>query len=244
MHNHCERFELLDEHFLGVDDRLDFLAFSNHAQKPIFFRQHEMIARGRELLPGIPVLFGMEWNAPEGRHAGVVFPSVASRGRSRLCLLQSPRPARGRQRSVGGGLDGATQQHERGRSARATTRRPTTGRQPSSTAIYAPTAVQRYAASKPCTATRAWPKRWRSGTWQPTRDAPQGDWPTVCMNGAGRFPCSPTQTSTCTSRRLSTTSQWVSSTTVWSEFPRETTALAPSWPACGQAVRAPRRGSG
>gem|GEM_PF-6805374 len=119
MHNHCERFELLDEHFLGVDDRLDFLAFSNHAQKSIFFRQHEMIARGRELLPGIPVLFGMEWNAPEGRHAGVVFPSVASRGRSRLCLLQSPRPARGRQRSVGGGLDGATQQHERGRSARA-----------------------------------------------------------------------------------------------------------------------------
>ena len=74
MHNHCERFDLLDEHFGGVDERLDFLAFSNHAQKPIFFRQHEMIAWGRELLPGIPVLFGMEWNAPEGRHVGVVFP--------------------------------------------------------------------------------------------------------------------------------------------------------------------------
>ena len=74
MHNHCERFDLLDEHFGGVDKRLDFLAFTNHAQKPIFFHQHEMIARGRELLPGIPVFFGMEWNAPEGRHAGVVFP--------------------------------------------------------------------------------------------------------------------------------------------------------------------------
>ena len=49
MHNHCERFDLVDEHFGGVDERLDFLAFTNHAQKPIFFRQHEMIARGREL---------------------------------------------------------------------------------------------------------------------------------------------------------------------------------------------------
>lgn len=74
MHNHCERFDLVDEHFGGVDERLDFLAFTNHAQKPIFFRQHEMIARGRELLPGVPVFFGMEWNAPEGRHACVLFP--------------------------------------------------------------------------------------------------------------------------------------------------------------------------
>ena len=63
----------MEEHFEGVDDRLDFLAMTNHAQKPIFSEQVDMVARGREMVR-IPVFFGLEWNAPEGVHANVVFP--------------------------------------------------------------------------------------------------------------------------------------------------------------------------
>jgi hypothetical protein len=73
MHNHCERPELLEEHLAGGVERLDFAALTNHAQKPIFFEQHEMIARGRELYPDFPLFFGMEWNAAGGRHANILF---------------------------------------------------------------------------------------------------------------------------------------------------------------------------
>jgi hypothetical protein len=73
LHNHCERHDLVDEHFSGLDDRLDFVALTNHAQKPIFAEQVDMVARGREMLE-IPVFFGLEWNAPEGVHANVIFP--------------------------------------------------------------------------------------------------------------------------------------------------------------------------
>ena len=74
LHNHCERPELIEEYLSGLPDRLDFIALTNHAQKPVFFTQHEMIERARDLLPGFPIFFGLEWNAPEGRHACVVFP--------------------------------------------------------------------------------------------------------------------------------------------------------------------------
>ena len=73
MHNHCEKPELLEEHLRGIE-RLDFAALTNHAQKPVFFSQHEMIARGREGNPEFPLLFGMEWNAAGGRHANIIFP--------------------------------------------------------------------------------------------------------------------------------------------------------------------------
>jgi hypothetical protein len=73
LHSHCERHDLVDELFSGLDDRLDFVALTNHAQKPIFSEQVDMVARGREMLE-IPVFFGLEWNAPEGVHANVIFP--------------------------------------------------------------------------------------------------------------------------------------------------------------------------
>lgn len=73
MHNHCERAELLDEHLAGGVERLDFAALTNHAQKPVFFTQHEMIERGRQRYPDFPLLFGMEWNAAGGGHANILF---------------------------------------------------------------------------------------------------------------------------------------------------------------------------
>ena len=73
LHNHCERHELVEAHFSGVADRLDFVALTNHAQKPVFFEQDEMVSRARQLTD-IHVLFGLEWNAAEGRHANVIFP--------------------------------------------------------------------------------------------------------------------------------------------------------------------------
>ncbi len=77
MHNHCEQSDLIEEHLAGGVERLDFAALSNHAQKPVFFTQHEMIARGRERYPDFPLFFGMEWNAAEGRHANILFPLSA-----------------------------------------------------------------------------------------------------------------------------------------------------------------------
>jgi hypothetical protein len=74
LHNHCEKHELIPEHLLGVEERLDFMALTNHAQKPIFFEQHQMIEQARALLPNFPIFFGLEWNAAAGRHAGVIFP--------------------------------------------------------------------------------------------------------------------------------------------------------------------------
>ena len=77
MHNHCERHELVEAHLSGISERLDFVALTNHGQKPIFFEQHEMVAAARQFAE-IPVLFGVEWNAAEGRHANVVFPPGSS----------------------------------------------------------------------------------------------------------------------------------------------------------------------
>ena len=75
-HNHCEQRELLDEYLVEVDERLDLCAMSNHGQKPIFREQPEMVAHAREKLT-IPMLFGVEWNAPLGNHASVIFPRGA-----------------------------------------------------------------------------------------------------------------------------------------------------------------------
>ena len=74
MHNHCEDHALVAEHLEGAADTLDFIALTNHAQKPVFFEQHRMIEQVRRILPGFPFFFGLEWNAPLGGHAGLVFP--------------------------------------------------------------------------------------------------------------------------------------------------------------------------
>ncbi len=74
MHNHCEEHALIAEHLAGAGDALDFIALTNHAQKPVFFEQHRMIERVRCILPEFPIFFGLEWNAPIGGHAGLVFP--------------------------------------------------------------------------------------------------------------------------------------------------------------------------
>ena len=74
MHNHCEDHALVAELLQGAGDALDFIALTNHAQKPIFFEQHRMIEQARRILPGFPIFFGLEWNAPMGGHAGLVFP--------------------------------------------------------------------------------------------------------------------------------------------------------------------------
>ncbi len=75
LHNHCEDHDLVEAHVEGVSERLDVIALSNHAQKPIFFEQHRMIEKARNLLPKQLVLFGMEWNAPLGVHANLIFPA-------------------------------------------------------------------------------------------------------------------------------------------------------------------------
>ena len=74
IHNHCEDHALVAELLQGVGDSLDFIALTNHAQKPVFFEQHRMIEQARRILPGFPIFFGLEWNAPMGGHAGLVFP--------------------------------------------------------------------------------------------------------------------------------------------------------------------------
>ena len=74
MHNHCEDHALVAEHLEAARDTLDFIALTNHAQKPVFFEQHRMIEQARRILPEFPVFFGLEWNAPGRGHAGLVFP--------------------------------------------------------------------------------------------------------------------------------------------------------------------------
>ena len=74
MHNHCEDHDLVAEYLAGASDTLDFIALTNHAQKPVFFEQHRMIEQARRILPEFPIFFGLEWNAPGRGHAGLVFP--------------------------------------------------------------------------------------------------------------------------------------------------------------------------
>ena len=74
LHTHCEDHGMVEAHLQGAAERLDVVALTNHAQKPIFFEQHAMVERARRLMPEGLVLFGMEWNAPLGVHANLVFP--------------------------------------------------------------------------------------------------------------------------------------------------------------------------
>ena len=85
-HNHCERHELLDEYLFGANERLDLLAMSNHGQKPIFREQPEMLTQARKHL-AIPMLFGVEWNAPLGNHACVIFPAGDEEARDAFRLM-------------------------------------------------------------------------------------------------------------------------------------------------------------
>ncbi len=74
LHNHCEDHDMIEAHLDGAAERLDVVALTNHAQKPIFLEQHAMVEKARRLMPERLVLFGMEWNAPLGVHANLVFP--------------------------------------------------------------------------------------------------------------------------------------------------------------------------
>ena len=47
MHNHCEDHDLVAAHLEGANEQLDFVALTNHAQKPIFFEQHRMVEKAR-----------------------------------------------------------------------------------------------------------------------------------------------------------------------------------------------------
>ena len=60
MHNHCEDHALVAEHLEGASNALDFIALTNHAQKPVFFEQHRMIEQARCILPGVPIFFGLD----------------------------------------------------------------------------------------------------------------------------------------------------------------------------------------
>ena len=74
LHSHCENHDLVEAHVEGAANRLDFIALSNHAQKNIFFEQHLMVDKARRLAPSLLIFFAVEWNAPHGVHANLVFP--------------------------------------------------------------------------------------------------------------------------------------------------------------------------
>lgn len=74
LHTHCEDAAQIGDYVDRIDPRLDFVALTNHGQKPVFFQQHHMVADLRQRWSGGLVLSGVEWNAPGGGHACVVFP--------------------------------------------------------------------------------------------------------------------------------------------------------------------------
>jgi hypothetical protein len=73
LHTHCEDAAQIGDYVDRIDPRLDFLALTNHGQKPVFFEQHHMVAELRQRWTAGLVLSGVEWNAPGGGHACVVF---------------------------------------------------------------------------------------------------------------------------------------------------------------------------
>ncbi|HIG15924.1 MAG TPA: hypothetical protein EYQ31_00695, partial [Candidatus Handelsmanbacteria bacterium] len=73
LHTHCEDAAQIGDYVDRIDPRLDFLALTNHGQKPVFFEQHHMVAELRQRWTSGLVLSGVEWNAPGGGHACVVF---------------------------------------------------------------------------------------------------------------------------------------------------------------------------
>ena len=74
LHTHCEDPRLAAAYLEGVAGRLDFIALTNHAQKPALGEQAEVITRMRTLLPGLLLFSGLEWNTPTGGHACLIFP--------------------------------------------------------------------------------------------------------------------------------------------------------------------------
>lgn len=74
LHTHCEDPGLAAAYLEGVGGRLDFVALTNHAQKPALREQPEVVARMRALLPGLLLFSGLEWNTPTGGHACLIFP--------------------------------------------------------------------------------------------------------------------------------------------------------------------------
>lgn len=74
LHTHCEDPALAAAYLEGVGGRLDFVALTNHAQKPALGEQAEVITRMRTLLPGLLFFSGLEWNTPTGGHACLIFP--------------------------------------------------------------------------------------------------------------------------------------------------------------------------
>ena len=74
LHTHCEDAAQIGAYVEHLDRRLDFVALTNHGQKPVFFEQHLMVADLRQRWTTGIVLSGVEWNAPGGGHACVVFP--------------------------------------------------------------------------------------------------------------------------------------------------------------------------
>lgn len=77
LHTHCEIAAQIGAYVDSIDPRLDFVALTNHGQKPVFFESHPMVAELRQRWTAGTVLFGVEWNAPGGGHACVLFPPDA-----------------------------------------------------------------------------------------------------------------------------------------------------------------------
>jgi hypothetical protein len=76
LHTHCEDASQIDRYVGAIDDRLDVVALTNHAQKPVFAEQRDMLELLRQRFGGL-MLCGIEWNAPGGGHACVLFPPCA-----------------------------------------------------------------------------------------------------------------------------------------------------------------------
>ncbi|MBI2502660.1 MAG: hypothetical protein HYW07_05435 [Candidatus Latescibacteria bacterium] len=74
LHTHCEDPGLAAAYLEGVGGRLDFIALTNHAQKPALREQAQVVARMRDALPGLLLFSGLEWNTPAGGHACLIFP--------------------------------------------------------------------------------------------------------------------------------------------------------------------------
>lgn len=74
LHTHCEDPALAAAYLEGVAGRLDFVALTNHAQKPALKEQAEVVGRMRALRPGLLLFSGLEWNTPGGGHACLIFP--------------------------------------------------------------------------------------------------------------------------------------------------------------------------
>lgn len=105
LHTHCEDASQIGDYVDRIDPRLDFVALTNHGQKPVFFEQHHMVADLRQKWPAGLVLSGVEWNAPGGGHACVVFPPHADEAKHAYALARGfDRHLEGAIPDISGGL--------------------------------------------------------------------------------------------------------------------------------------------